>query len=104
MLGNVSFFKWFSKFSNSILSNGSESVRNVIQMAFNWQFLRKITKIALRLGFLLSRPNELRGLGAPPSIPRPEMETGLVDRHRSGRPTGRVAGRVEILSPAGQAG
>ena len=29
-----------------------------------------------------------------------EMETGRVDRHRSGRP----AGRVEILQPAGQAG
>ena len=28
------------------------------------------------------------------------METGLVDRHRLGRP----AGRVEILQPAGQAG
>ena len=33
-----------------------------------------------------------------------EMETGRVDRHRSGRPAGRVAGRVEILRPAGQAG
>ena len=32
------------------------------------------------------------------------METGRVDRHRSGRPAGRVAGRVEILRPAGQAG
>ena len=31
------------------------------------------------------------------------METGWVDRHRSGRPAGRVAGRVEILRPAGQA-
>ena len=31
-----------------------------------------------------------------------EMETGRVDRHRSGRPTARVAGRVEILRPAGQ--
>ena len=28
------------------------------------------------------------------------METGRVDRHRSGRP----AGRVEILRPAGEAG
>ena len=28
------------------------------------------------------------------------METGWVNRHRSGRP----AGRVEILRPAGQAG
>ena len=34
----------------------------------------------------------------------PEMETGRVDRHRSGRLAGRVAGRVEILRPAGQAG
>ena len=34
----------------------------------------------------------------------PEMETGRVDRHRSGRPASRVAGRVEILRPAGQAG
>ena len=33
-----------------------------------------------------------------------EMETGRVNRHRSGRPAGRVAGRVEILRPAGQAG
>ena len=33
-----------------------------------------------------------------------EMETGQVDRHRSGRPAGRVAGRVEILRPACQAG
>ena len=32
------------------------------------------------------------------------METGRVDQHRSGRPAGRVAGRVEILRPAGQAG
>ena len=31
------------------------------------------------------------------------METGRVDRHRSGRPVGGVAGRVEILQPAGQA-
>ena len=30
--------------------------------------------------------------------------TGRVDRHRSGRPAGRVAGRVQILRPAGQAG
>ena len=37
-------------------------------------------------------------------VTRPEMETGQVDRHRSGRPAGRVAGRVEILRPAGQAG
>ena len=35
---------------------------------------------------------------------KPEMETGRVDWHRSGRPAGRVAGRVEILRPAGQAG
>ena len=34
----------------------------------------------------------------------PEMETGRGNRHRSGRPAGRVAGRVEILRPAGQAG
>ena len=34
----------------------------------------------------------------------PEMETGRVDRHRSGRPAGRVAGRVEIFRLAGQAG
>ena len=34
----------------------------------------------------------------------PEMETGRVNRHRSGRPAGRVAGRVEILRPAGQTG
>ena len=34
----------------------------------------------------------------------PEMETDRVDRHRSGRPAGRVAGRVEILPLAGQAG
>ena len=33
-----------------------------------------------------------------------EMETGRVDRHRSGRPAGWVAGRVEILRRAGQAG
>ena len=33
-----------------------------------------------------------------------EMETGRVNRHRSDRPAGRVAGRVEILRPAGQAG
>ena len=33
-----------------------------------------------------------------------EMETGRVDRQRSGRPAGRVAGLVEILRPAGQAG
>ena len=33
-----------------------------------------------------------------------EMETSRVDRHRSGRPAGRVAGRLEILRPAGQAG
>ena len=32
-----------------------------------------------------------------------EMETGRVDRHRSGRQAGRVNGRVEILRPAGQA-
>ena len=32
------------------------------------------------------------------------METGRVDRHRSGWPAGRVAGRVEILRPAGEAG
>ena len=32
------------------------------------------------------------------------METGRVDRHRSSRPAGRVAGRVEILRPAGEAG
>ena len=32
------------------------------------------------------------------------METGPVDWHRSGRPAGRVTGRVEILRPAGQAG
>ena len=32
------------------------------------------------------------------------METGRVDRHRSGRPAGWVTGRVEILRPAGQAG
>ena len=32
------------------------------------------------------------------------METGRVDRHQSGRPAGRVAVRVEILRPAGQAG
>ena len=37
-------------------------------------------------------------------IYRAEMETGRVDRHRSGRPAGRVAGWVEILRPAGQAG
>ena len=37
-------------------------------------------------------------------IPVAEMETGRVDRHRSGRPAGRVAVRVEILLPAGQAG
>ena len=30
--------------------------------------------------------------------------TGGVDRHRWGRPADRVAGRVEILQPAGQAG
>ena len=36
--------------------------------------------------------------------PVPEMETGRVDRHLSGRPAGRVAGRVEILRPAGQVG
>ena len=35
--------------------------------------------------------------------PGAEMETGRVDRHRSSRPAGRVAGRVEILRPAGQA-
>ena len=35
---------------------------------------------------------------------RAEMETGRVDRHRLGRPTGRVTGRVDILRPAGQAG
>ena len=34
----------------------------------------------------------------------PEMEIGWVDRHWSGQPAGRVAGRVEILRPAGQAG
>ena len=33
-----------------------------------------------------------------------EMETGQVDRHRSGRPAGRVTGWVEILRPTGQAG
>ena len=33
-----------------------------------------------------------------------EMETGRVDRLRSGRRAGRVAGRVEILRPASQAG
>ena len=33
-----------------------------------------------------------------------EMETGLVYWHRSGWPAGRVAGLVEILRPAGQAG
>ena len=33
-----------------------------------------------------------------------EMETGQVDRHRSGRPAGRVAGRFDNLRPAGQAG
>ena len=33
-----------------------------------------------------------------------EMETGRVDRHRLSRRVGRVAGRVEILRPAGQAG
>ena len=32
------------------------------------------------------------------------MEIGRVDRHWSGRPAGLVAGRVEILRPAGQAG
>ena len=32
------------------------------------------------------------------------METGQVDRLRSGRPAGQVTGRVEILRPAGQAG
>ena len=32
------------------------------------------------------------------------METDRLDRHRSGRPAGRVAGQVEILQPAGQAG
>ena len=32
------------------------------------------------------------------------METDRVDRHRSGWPAGRVAGRVEILQPTGQAG
>ena len=32
------------------------------------------------------------------------METGQVDLHRSGRPAGRVAGRVEILRLAGQVG
>ena len=31
------------------------------------------------------------------------MDTSRVDRHRSGQPAGRVAGRVEILRPAGQA-
>ena len=37
-------------------------------------------------------------------LPGPEMETGRVDGHRSRRPAGRVAGLVEILRPAGQAG
>ena len=37
-------------------------------------------------------------------VTRPEMETGHVDWHRSGRPAGRITGRVEILRPAGQAG
>ena len=32
------------------------------------------------------------------------METDRVDRHWSGQPAGRVAGRIEILRPAGQAG
>ena len=34
----------------------------------------------------------------------PELETGWVNRHRSGRPADQVAGRVEILRLAGQAG
>ena len=34
----------------------------------------------------------------------PEMKTDRVDRHRSRRPAGRVAGWVEILRPASQAG
>ena len=42
---------------------------------------------------------------APPvTLSWAEMETGRVDRHRLGRPAGRVAGRVKILRPAGQAG
>ena len=32
------------------------------------------------------------------------METGRVDRHRSGPPAGQITGGVEILQPADQAG
>ena len=66
---------------------------------------------------VLSPSTELAGFGMVIVFTTPrhfvrlhasEMETGRVNRHRSGRPAGRVArrvaGRVEILRPAGQAG
>ena len=56
VLGNVSFFKWFSNFSNLILSNGSENLRNVIQMAFNWDFFEKLQKSPYGRGFCFHDP------------------------------------------------
>ena len=56
---------------------------------------KTISKLSYSVFIRISKTSWSSGAG---------METGRVDRHRSGRPAGRVAGRVEILRPAGQAG
>ena len=46
--GQFNFFKLFPNFSNLVLTNSSENVRNVFQIALKWIFFLKNHKIAPR--------------------------------------------------------
>ena len=63
-------FNKLSNLKNFFVSNGSENVRNVIQMQFKQPFFSKnLQKIAQRLGASLTDSHCLRQLVAPPPGP-----------------------------------
>ena len=64
------FFNWLSNLKNIVLPNGSENVRNVIQMTWkSLYFPKNYKKSPSGWGFILRPPYSLRRLGAPPPGP-----------------------------------